>query len=1043
MPQDLYFELHYDGVWNDITGDVRVRKDVAIRQGRQDEASNASPSTFSLQLNNRHGRYSPRNPRSPLFGKIGRNTPIRTRVGARASRLVLPEVESAYASTPDAAALDITGDLDLRIDVEPAAWRNPEAKAFARKFKFSTDELSWSWFLQPDGTVRLWWSPDGSDASRIRANSTVPVPEGGRQSVRVTLDVDNGAGVWEARFYTATTLDGPWTQLGDTVTGAAVTSLFASDQPVEIGRMGPDGFFDVFPLKGSVYGFQVRNGIDGTLVAGPDFTTVEAGDRSFTDSAGLVWSVNGPAYIEDLSVRMSGEVSEWPARWDLSGSDVTVPIVASGIRRRLSQGASPLSSALYRGITGGNITTPVAYWPCEDGKNATEFGSALGHGPMRIFGGTKVKPAAFGDFAASLPVPTVSTGGRFQGDIPAYPESNFLRSMQLVKIPDEGVSSEQNQMRLRTTGGTTEAWNLLINAAGDLRLVCFAHGGATLVDQTVVFNLNGASGLIWIYLVQNGADIDWQMGFGAVGAEGAGIASGTLAGHSFGRAHQVIVGQDFNLNDVTVGHVHVLHTDEFWEILNFAKAWDGDTAKKRITRLAAEENVPLTVGAGDTTTVGPQRPLTFLDLTDEAAEADLGILTDRRDTLALHYRPRESLYSQTPALTLDYAASDVSEPFEPVEDDEALRNDLTVNRVDGGSAQATQETGPLSIQPPPLGVGRYDASVDINVEDDSQLPDQAGWRLHLGTVDEARYPTVTVDLHANPHLIESVKAVEVGDRITITNPPKWLPPEMIDLIVQGYQEVLSVFVWTITFNCTPGSPWNVWVLEDPEHSRLDSAYSETTTSFVAGTDTALSVAGGRFEGFEPGDQVVVYTDGGDLGWVRDDTESHAGGWSLRSGAITSSQTSDAVVTVPDRTTHASFWYKVSSESGFDAFRFLIDGVEQFSASGEVAWTKTTYAVTPGQTLTFRYAKDTSVDGGQDAAWIDDLLLAGAEWETDPVLSQVPFDIQVSGVRLRVTAITGETSPQTFTVEQTPVNGVTKTIPAGERVRLTHRAVLAL
>lgn len=55
----------------------------------------------------------------------------------------------------------------------------------------------------------------------------------------------------------------------------------------------------------------------------------------------------------------------------------------------------------------------------------------------------------------------------------------------------------------------------------------------------------------------------------------------------------------------------------------------------------------------------------------------------------------------------------------------------------------------------------------------------------------------------------------------------------------------------------------------------------------------------------------------------------------------------------------------------------------------------------------------------------------------------PFDIEAAGVRLTVTNITGASSPQTFTITQTPVNGVTKTIPAGTRVRLWQGAVVAL
>jgi len=43
----------------------------------------------------------------------------------------------------------------------------------------------------------------------------------------------------------------------------------------------------------------------------------------------------------------------------------------------------------------------------------------------------------------------------------------------------------------------------------------------------------------------------------------------------------------------------------------------------------------------------------------------------------------------------------------------------------------------------------------------------------------------------------------------------------------------------------------------------------------------------------------------------------------------------------------------------------------------------------------------------------------------------------------VTAVSGASSPQTFTITQTPVNGVTKTIPSGSPVRLWRAAVRAL
>ena len=49
----------------------------------------------------------------------------------------------------------------------------------------------------------------------------------------------------------------------------------------------------------------------------------------------------------------------------------------------------------------------------------------------------------------------------------------------------------------------------------------------------------------------------------------------------------------------------------------------------------------------------------------------------------------------------------------------------------------------------------------------------------------------------------------------------------------------------------------------------------------------------------------------------------------------------------------------------------------------------------------------------------------------------PFQIAVFGVVLNVTAVSGTSSPQTLTVDATPVNGVAKTIPAGKPVRLAR------
>ena len=85
----------------------------------------------------------------------------------------------------------------------------------------------------------------------------------------------------------------------------------------------------------------------------------------------------------------------------------------------------------------------------------------------------------------------------------------------------------------------------------------------------------------------------------------------------------------------------------------------------------------------------------------------------------------------------------------------------------------------------------------------------------------------------------------------------------------------------------------------------------------------------------------------------------------------------------------------------------------------------------------------SFDAGTDTS-LTVVTTAERPWinSTDHA-SMFPFHIRISGVVLNVTAISGSTSPQTFTVTQAPVNGVTKTIASGSAVHIHPIPVLAL
>jgi len=209
--------------------------------------------------------------------------------------LLLPGTSGNYASTPDNAALDIVGDIDLRVDLTADDWTPTADDSFITKWGSAGQR---SYILQNivAGNLQLNWSADGTAA--LTATSTVvPTPgPSGRLAVRATLDVDNGAAGRTATFYTAPTMAGPWTQLGATVVQGGTTSIFSSTAPVEVGsQSGGTGNM----LAGTVHAAEARSGINGTVVANPDFAAQPTGTTMFTDSAGRTWTVNGTASIFD------------------------------------------------------------------------------------------------------------------------------------------------------------------------------------------------------------------------------------------------------------------------------------------------------------------------------------------------------------------------------------------------------------------------------------------------------------------------------------------------------------------------------------------------------------------------------------------------------------------------------------------------------------------------------------------------------------------------------------------------------------------------
>ncbi|WP_062441243.1 hypothetical protein [Herbidospora daliensis] len=837
-PLDGLIEIYVDGDWEDITDDVLLRENgqISISRGRRDEGDKTDPSAMDLQVNNAGGQYSPRNPLSPLYGLIGRNTPVRMSVNEGAAYLyVQGGTGNTGVTTPDASALDITGDIDVRIDARLDNWvTSGSLLAVDLIGKFTTTSNQRSWFMQArDGRPYFEWSANGTATLSAHCSVEPPIPPGRRQAWRITLDVSNGSGGYTVAFYYAATLSGSWTLLEEVVTTSGTTSIFNSTSQVRIG--GATNIAFLKPL-GEFYGAEIRNGIGGSAVANPDFTAQTVAAASFADAAGRTWTVASGSALTNRRTRFVGEIPAWPSEWDVTGNDVWVDMTAAGIGRRLGQGQSALSSTLRRGLTAATSTVPpVAYWPCEDSERAESISSGVGGLPMSIAGTPNL--AGFSGFLASDPIPVMGDAC-FYGRIAAYAITGQTQVRWLLAVPSGGATVGQPIIRFITTGSIVR-WELVYGTGGSLRLFGYSpDGGATVDSGAISYAVNGQLLRITIGLTQSGGNVNWE--FATMSAvTGAGfVTSGTANSQTVGRVTTIWAAPDRGLTNTAIGHISLqTSVTSIYDLADETRGWLREPAGSRIARLCAENGITAAV-TGTGTLMGEQLPATLSTLIQDAADADHGVLTELRTQLGYGYGVRQGRYNQPVSLALDYAQGHISPPFKPLDDDSELTNDVTVSRSSGGSARAEKTSGPNSVLAPPLGAGRYDAPVTLNLARDLHCADQAGWLLHLGAWDEARYPTLTIDLGANPDLIEEVAALDSGDRITIANLPPWLPPGLADLIIDGYSETIDSFRWLWTANLSPARPWDVALYGTGRYGTAGSQLNSSATSSA----TSLSVA---------------------------------------------------------------------------------------------------------------------------------------------------------------------------------------------------------
>ncbi len=123
--------------------------------------------------------------------------------------------------------------------------------------------------------------------------------------------------------------------------------------------------------------------------------------------------------------------------------------------------------------------------------------------------------------------------------------------------------------------------------------------------------------------------------------------------------------------------------------------------------------------------------------------------------------------------------------------------------------------------------------------------------------------------------------------------------------------------------------------------------------------------------------VTSWTSGGNAAWFPQGTYYQYDGDAAQSADINDGEEAYLETTVVGPTP-ISFYWKVSSESGWDFLRFYIDNVLQTTISGEVEWEQLSYSLSPGaHVLRWTYSKDYSVSTGLDCGWVDHVVVSPA------------------------------------------------------------------
>jgi agmatine/peptidylarginine deiminase len=203
----------------------------------------------------------------------------------------------------------------------------------------------------------------------------------------------------------------------------------------------------------------------------------------------------------------------------------------------------------------------------------------------------------------------------------------------------------------------------------------------------------------------------------------------------------------------------------------------------------------------------------------------------------------------------------------------------------------------------------------------------------------------------------------------------------------NFSSIAASGTTSLTFSVTASSGITIGTVAAFVFNATAGAYTATKTENVA--------VGLIKEDFSTGNFNAYPWVMGTTPWTIDSSTYYSAGYAAKSGTITASGSTTMQTTrVLSTSGTLTFYYKVSSESGYDYLKFYVDGTVQNSWSGTVDWTQASFTLAAGtRVLKWEYMKDGSVDTGSDCAWVDDIVFPAS---TAPSVYNPPQNLNAVG-----------------------------------------------